>query len=413
MRFLFFTLILLTCVKLNAQWDTLNTGTDIRFNAIASDDLMGQVAVGFDPASDSGGTNGAIFASGDNGDTWMQILPTPLSDGLEFWDVDYTPTDRILVVGDSGYVSVQTIWFQTFDFIGRISPYSLRAGVVADTSVYYCGGEHGLVYRTVNGGISWDTLTTGTTETINDIYFNGVSDGWIVCDDGYMAVTADSGNTWQFVAQPMWGFVDIKSFDYQDSVSVNPYLVGSAGIANFSINGGLNWAGIATGTTNTLNKIRFGTNNAGLIVGDNGFIFRTENAGWSWFTDSSSEIVDFFDIAYGGDTTAFICGDSGVVLRSNVNISSVQQREITSFSAGAYPNPSTGPLNLQLMLATDSDITIDVINITGAIIATEYHENVSAGENVLPISLQSLAEGMYFVRISNGYSAVTIRVVRQ
>jgi photosystem II stability/assembly factor-like uncharacterized protein len=412
MRFFFFTIILLTCVNLSAQWDTLNTGTDIRFNAIASDDVMGQVAVGLDPDYNSE-VFGGVFASGDNGNTWMQVAPIGTQKNVEFWDVDYTPNGRVWLIGDSGRVILQTIWFVTYDCIDTISPYSLRAGAVVDDSVFYCGGEQGLVYRTLDRGATWDTFTTGTTETINDIYFNGASDGWIVCDDGYMAVTGDSGNTWQFVAQPMWGFVDIKSFDYQDSVSINPYLVGSNGVANFSVNGGLNWAGIATGTTNSLNEIRFGTNNCGLIVGDNGFIFRTENAGWTWSADSSSEDVDFFGIAYAADTTAFICGDSGVILRSNVNISSVQSHEIRSFSVGAYPNPSTGPLNLQLMLAAEADITIDVINITGEIIATEYHENVSVGTNVLLINMQSYAEGMYFVRISNGFSAVTMRVVRQ
>lgn len=408
MRKLFAAVGILLAGVANAQWDTLNTGTDIRFNAIASDDLMGQVAVGIDA-----GTFGAIYASGNNGNTWSQILPVQSGANIEYWDVAYTPNGRVWIVGDSGFVVLQTIWFVTYDCVDTISTYSLRAGCAINDSVFYCGGQRGMLYRTLDRGATWDTLVSGTTETINDIYFNGASDGWIVCDDGYMAVTGDSGNTWQFVAQPMFGFADIRSIDYQDTLAMNPYIVGSGGFADFSVDGGLNWYGIATGTTNTLNKIRFGTNNAGLIVGDNGIIFRSENAGGTWILESSSENVDFFDIAYAGDTTAFICGDSGVVLRSNVDISAVHQHEFSSFSARAYPNPSTGPLNIQMRLASEADVTIDVINITGEIISTEYHENVSAGENVLPVNLQAQAEGMYFVRISNGFSAVTMRVIRQ
>lgn len=409
MRKLFAVVGILLAGALNAQWDTLNTGVNTKFTGIAFLNGSTGVAAGH---SQTGSSGNIALVTNDRGNTWQTYIGSESGDH-EYTDVTFTPIGTIWILGDSGLVLHKNFPLTSHICDTNLTSYRLHCGTAVNDSAFYCAGEYGTLFRTLDRGLTWTTLSAGTTETINDIYFNGASDGWIVCDDGYMAVTGDSGNTWQFVAQPMWGFVDIKSFDYQDSVAINPYLVGSNGIANFSIDAGQNWANIATGTTNTLNKIRFGTNNAGLIVGDNGYIFRTENAGWSWFADSSSENVDFFDIAYAGDTTAFICGDSGVVLRSNVNISSVQPHEIRSFSAGAYPNPSTGPLNLQLMLAVEADITIDVLNITGEIIVTEYHENVRAGENVLPINLQSQAEGMYFVRVSNGYSAVTMRVVKQ
>jgi photosystem II stability/assembly factor-like uncharacterized protein len=402
--------VLMTCV-VNAQWTSLNTGTDIRLNAIASDDVMGQVAVGLGPSTDSGSYSG-MYASGDNGNTWTRVYTTHVKN-VELWDADFTPNGHLWTIGDSGCAVLQTIWFQTYDSYSFISPYSLRAGAAVNDSVFYCGGEHGIVYRTLNRGLNWTTLPTPTTETINDIYFANAADGWIVCDDGYMAVTGDSGNTWQFVAQPMWGFVDIKGFDYQDSLGMNPYLVGSNGVANFSVDGGMSWATFASGTGATLQQIRFGTNNAGLIAGDNGYILRTDNAGWTWFADPSSESVDFFDIAYAGDTTAFICGDSGVILRSTIDISSVGTHESTLFSASGFPNPTNGPFNLRMMLPAESDLTIDVMDITGNIIHTEYHENVMAGESNLSFDLSGHAAGIYFVRISNGFSAVNMRVVRQ
>lgn len=409
MRFFFIAFLALVSLNANAQWDRMNTNTNLKFTAIAFDDLSPLGLMGYALAHDPGGSHpGQAYITYDHGVNWSL---QSWNDTSEYWDVTVSPEGWWWFVGEGGYYWCQNLSITARE--GRISPYTLYCGDAPTDSSFYAAGEHGMVYRTLDLGATWDTLlNTGTTETINDIYFSNVANGWIVCDDGHMAVTADSGNTWTFVAQPMFGFYNIKSIDYQDTLGVNPYIVGSDGVAYFSINGGVSWAGIATGTVNTLNKIRFGTNNAGLICGDNGFIFRTDNAGWSWFADTSEEHVDLFDIAYAEDTSAFICGDSGVILRSRTNISSVQQHQTSSFAAGAYPNPGNGPLNLQLFLSAESDLTIDVMDLTGQIIHSEYHENVSAGENVKTLSVESPAAGVYFVRVSNGFSAVTLRVIR-
>lgn len=394
----------------SAQWTVLTTGTDTRFNSIASHDGVGQVAVGLDLVSDSG-AYGDVHYSADNGDTWIQLNPYSW-ENVEFRDVDFTPDGHTWIVGDSGYVCLRTIASSTFETISRISPYALYAGFAVNDSTFYCAGAHGVIFRSDDRGYTWDTLSSLTTETIYDLYFSDAANGWLVGDGGIVKTTADSGATWSHVQVPTFGFTDFRSFDYQDSLGVNPYLVGEAGYGSFSIDGGANWNAMATGSGETLNRIRFGTFNAGLIVGNSGFIIRTDNGGWTWFNDPSSETVDFFGIAYAHDTTAFICGDSGVIIRSSVNISSVQPHATSYFSSVAYPNPTTGPLNLQLQLNEQSDITIDVLNIAGEIIYSEYHENVSEGQNTLQLDLSAQPSGVYFVRISNGYSAVNLRVIR-
>lgn len=413
MKNLFAAVAILFAGALNAQWDTLNTGVNYRLNSIDANEpnQIGVVAVGFNPTTDSGGY-GALLISGDNGNTWWEQIEA-FAPNLELRDIDFTNNQRAWIVGDSGMVVLRTVWFLTYTSGGYISPYDLHCGYTINDSTFYCAGEHGVAYRTFDYGMSWDTLSSGTTETINDIYFTNTANGWIVGDGGVLSVTSDSGSTWTPVQQLQWGFTNLNGFAYQGSSGFNPYLVGDAGVAQFSINGGAQWNYFASGTAQNINTIRFGTTNSGLMVGNGGYIVRTDNGGWTWFQDPSTENVNFFDVAFAGDTTAFICGDSGVVLRSNTNISSVQTHEIRSFAAGAYPNPTNGALNLQLLLPVESDITIDILNITGEIIATEYHENVSTGNSTLPLDMQSVAAGFYFVRISNGFSAVTMRVVKQ
>lgn len=404
MRLFFAAAFVLASLSVNAQWDTLNTLVDYRFEGIAFRNGTEGIAVG----SDASGNGKAIYTQ-DRGATWNFFVGTT---SLAYHDAVFTPAGSVYIIMDSGRFVHKAFPMTSHISDGYIASEDLLCGTAPNDSVFYCGGSSGHVFRTLDYGATWDTFSVNSTEQINDIYFDGADRGWVVCDDGHMAVTTDSGSTWVFVDQPMYGFFDIKSFDYQDAAGINPYIAGSGGVAYFSVDAGANWAGIATGTTNTLNKIRFGTNNAGLICGDNGFIFRTDNAGWTWFADTTEETVDLFDIAYAADTTAFICGDEGVILRSRTNISSVQPRPAISFAAGVYPNPSDGPMNLQLLLSAESDLTIDIMDISGQIVQSDYHENVSAGENVLQLNAESFAPGVYFVRVSNGFSAVTLRVIR-
>lgn len=411
MRFFLLAFILLTCVKLNAQWDTLNTGTDIRFNAITTDTTMGVVVCGLDPATDSGAF-GVLFVSGDNGNTWNERTPLSTDKNREIWDVDYTPDGRVWRIGDSGHVVLQAVWFLNIDCDCTISPYSLRAGYPVGDLTYYCAGEHGVAYRTFDRGLTWDTLSTGTTETINDIYFRDAANGWIIGDGGVLSVTADSGSTWTPVPQPQFGFTDFNGFAYLDSTGAYPYIVGEAGSAQFSIDGGVTWYYAMTSTTQDINKIRFGTPNSGIMVGNGGYILRTENAAFTWTIDASPVGSDLFDVAYASDTTAFICGDNGVVLRSNTDVSSVPQQPVSSFAANAYPNPSTGPLNVNLILQEASDVQIQIVDLTGQVVQNNYYQSVSAGQSALQIGGEELAQGVYFLRISTESGDLTLPIVR-
>ncbi len=400
--------------QVNAQWDTLNSGVTYRLNAIAANDpnMIGVVAVGFNPATDSG-AYGTLVLSGDNGNTWWEQAEE-FAPNLELHDIDFTDNQRAWIVGDSGMVVLRTIWFLTYTSANYISPYNLLCGYPVNDSVFSCAGEHGVAYRTFDYGNSWDTLSTGTSENINDIYFTDAANGWIVADGGYMAFTSDSGSTWTFVAQPMFGFEDINGFAYQGTSGLSPYFVGTSGLQNYSVNGGVSWSTIPWATTtNDLHKIRFMNDLSGIICGDNGHISRSEDGGGFWFTETAPTSQDLYDIAFAGDTTAFICGDSGVVLRSNRDISSVRPVTGVPISANVYPNPNDGQLFISLRTEAGSNVEIQLLDMTGRVISTNYNESVSGGENRFEIETENLASGIYFVKIQTNEQVVTLPVIRR
>lgn len=411
MKHFFAFAAVLFSLSINAQWD------DVRVNPILGDvnlkgvDFLNEntgFVCGYSPVTDTG-AYGRLFITSNRGATWNNMW---LEENIGFWDVVVTDSNRVWVMGDSGLV-LQLDQLYVIHEYQRISPYSLHCGFSPTNNLLYTAGEHGVLYRTTDAGLTWDTLTTNTTETINDIYFSDAANGWIAGDGGYLATTSDSGLTWNFVSQPQWGFTDFRSIAYQDTIGLNPYIVGENGSGQFSIDGGTSWFAFATGTTNTIHQIRFMNTMSGFMVGENGYINHSVDAGASWFGHPSSETVDFYDIAFSGDTTAFICGDSNVVLRSRNDVSNVMQHSSVSLAAKLYPNPSAGPLFAEVLMRQAGDVTISMYDVTGQIISSTHYDNVSEGANRFALNTETIAPGIYYVQITAGDARITLPYIRQ
>lgn len=397
--------VLLIAGTLNAQWDTISTGFNLKYEAIAFKDANNGVVLGNDPASTG---FGQVMYTTDRGNTWNIYFPYY----LDRHDADFTLVGNLWIVGDSGKITLVGYPQPSPIFTGYITQNDLYCGFAVNDSAFYCAGENGVAFRTFDYGLTWDTLDTQTSDNINDIYFADAANGWIAGNDGLLKVTADSGSTWTWVSTPLFAFYDYNGFAYQDSMGLNPYVVGQSGNAQFSTDGGVNWLSFSTGTTGDIQKIRFLNSLSGLMCGEDGYIYRTENGGWSWFSDPSSETVDLFDIAFAGDTTAFICGDSGVVLRSRTDISTVHQYSAPTVAAKAYPNPTSGPLFVEVLLREESNVEIQLVNLTGQVIQANYYENVSAGTQRFEVPTSDCAAGMYFIRVQVDGAVVTMPVIR-
>lgn len=400
------TTLCLFALTLNAQWDTLHTGYNLRYEAIDFKDANNGVVIGNDVSA--AGT-GYILVTVDGGISWST---SPLPYQLERHDVDYAPSGNYWVVGDSGRVIYLGWPTSGYLYQGYISQRNLYCGFVLNDSVFYCGGEGGTLLRTLNSGSSWDTLASGTLETINDVYFSNPANGWIVADGGYLAMTNDSGNTWTFANQPFWGFRDLNSLSYQGTTGLNPYVVGTGGAGMYSIDGGTNWYQFATNSSVDINCIRFGTTNGGVICGANGFVARTVNGGGAWSTDAVPRVVDFYDIAFSTDSVAYICGDSGVVLKSTVDVSGIT--DVNSVvTMNAYPNPAHEELFIELNPEVATTYTIRITDVTGAQVQTSQY-NASSGRQIIQIAgFSELANGIYFISISGENSTATAKVVKQ
>ncbi len=77
----------------------------------------------------------------------------------------------------------------------------------------------------------------------------------------------------------------------------------------------------------------------------------------------------------------------------------------------AYPNPTTGSVNLQMKNSTSPVTTVEVMNSTGQIIYSD--QKTGGSELLLSLDLTPYADGMYVVKLYTDDSSEVIRIVKQ
>jgi photosystem II stability/assembly factor-like uncharacterized protein len=129
-------------------------------------------------------------------------------------------------------------------------PSEVKALVVhpADDDIVFAGGEdcsgpdcEGFVYRTTDGGDSWD-LTLVTTNTVESIVIDHLQpDAVYVADNGYWVLKSeDGGDNWT-VVRPPWSVSSGNRLAIDPNVSGHVYLGGFGYIAE-TVDAGATWS---------------------------------------------------------------------------------------------------------------------------------------------------------------------------
>ena len=126
---------------------------------------------------------------------------------------------------------------QTWEWLNPLPQGYPLFDIEFDNNNAYAVGEYGTVLKSIDGGLTWNTLSTGTTAT--------------------------------------WWSLSITG-------SGTIYLAGMNGIILKSVDGGDNWIMLPTGTTTWILAIDFPDEQTGYALDGIGNIFKTTNGGTSW-----------------------------------------------------------------------------------------------------------------------------------
>ncbi len=172
-------------------------------------------------------------------------------------------------------------------------------------------GDFGIVTKTDNGGIDWDTksISSDYSGILRKMSFVNNYNGWVVADGGIIFKTIDGGSTWQRLQTAY-------SIDFAGIKFVNDssgWLCGEKAILKTS-NGGINWQATYFDSILYFQDIFFINENVGWVVGVNlsisnelkGILFKTVDGGLSWQKELDSINHLYEKIKFFNDSLGFI-----------------------------------------------------------------------------------------------------------
>ncbi len=159
---------------------------------------------------------------------------------------------------------------------------NLKTTCFINASTGFAGGVGGLLLKTTNSGINWNSSTSGLGSDINSISFYNSTTGLACAGGGNIIITTNTGASWSPVASGTTdNLYSIYLFD-----NINGVCTGSSGTLMFTSNGGLNWVVAVTGFISSYYGITMVSSSNAFACGVNTIfqplIAKTTNGGANW-----------------------------------------------------------------------------------------------------------------------------------
>lgn len=196
------------------------------------------------------------------------------------YDVDLPTTLVGYVTGDSSIViktTDGTTWTRLTAYL-----HGARAGNVhfvnPDTGFVY--STAGIVYQTITGGATWDTIQLLTIEDITQIFYLHDPLGYLAGSNGVIFRTTDWGNTWTpLPAHPCRLLSDLELVGTDTIIVSNPQQGDSLFVSH---NAGQSWIRAQVPVNFRIYDVAMHNAYSGYGVGFPGRIFGTFDGGVNW-----------------------------------------------------------------------------------------------------------------------------------
>jgi photosystem II stability/assembly factor-like uncharacterized protein len=400
------------------------------------------------------GANGTINYSANGGTNWSE-LNSKISGGTLYDVWCENGTSKVWAVGSSGksgiyfdqvlYSSNGGATFTNQDVGSSIATY--RSLSMVNSSTGYICGNFSAVRKTINGGVTWDSIVTPipTPQSLYKIDFTDANTGWVFsnaflasgtiwhttnggvnwtqqaltdtlpngpriysaymvdanlgfCTNGYSAIhmTTNGGDNWVLQTLPVFFGPVIN-----DICMINDnsgYLVGSNKLLRTQ-NQWLFIDTIQTPLTSTLIATKWVDEYNGFVVSSSGFVVRTTNRGdsWEFMPTSANSLSGMYAKT---QDTAYVVGSGGTVLKLQkgpVGISWTNKVPVQYYLEQNYPNPFNPVTQFKFGLSGKAKVNLKVYDVTGRLVQT-FFDNVqlNAGTVTVKFDGTNIASGIYF-----------------
>lgn len=285
-------------------------------------------------------TGGRAWAVGDNGviryttnGTSWSARTSGVSTNLR--GVFFRTTSLGWVVGSQGTIR-KTTAADNNTWVGQTSPtvQTLNAVWFASDNLGVAVGDAGAIVRTTNGGTNWSLVSSPVSQTLTGVWFASATVGYASGYAGVLLKTVDGGASW--ASQDAGTTENLNAVHGTSAAMV--FAVGENGAITHSTQGG------AAVTAQNLNGAYF-RGDTGYVVGDAGTAFRTADGGdtWTALTGASANNING---VFSTGNYAYIVGDAGKIYTlphdGATNALTARTSNTTANLYGVWGSPTSG-----------------------------------------------------------------------
>ena len=271
------------------------------------------------------GASGVLLHTVDAGKNW-----TPLNTGTTHWihSVSFVDPTHGWAVGNNGLILATDDAGKTWSTQNAGIPFDLYSVTFSDDKNGWVSGFAGTLLHTTDGGRHWQKVSTDTAQWIMKVSFlkGDLSHGWAVGQDGLILATADGGATWKKQNNPVGK--DLYGVTFVDAN--RGWAVGTHGIIEYTSNGGQSWVlqnspgqpplswGVAgmERQSNDLHSVVFIDDKTGYVVGVLGIFLKTVDGGLHWTPIKSGTNLDLYGMTFPDKSHGWVVGVGGMILHS-------------------------------------------------------------------------------------------------
>ena len=388
-----------------------------------------------------------IYTTSNGGDSWSRVpsinIPAslPNEEGLDFVADAYLNTIWVITVTtniNSNFVSARLLQSDDKGISWYVRNSSLTIGG-SDGDIKFRNASvglyknNGILYRTTNGGTTWNVVNYSGTWFSYDFHNVPGKDGWWIStggdanfttnsakgfgssishDDGDHWVTLDTAvdHTCVFMTSPTHGYSGgITTGSGNDGVFVYlPDVVMTVTLFDFSGEAQskqnlLHWA-----TASEQNNTGFEVQRSSDSYGFTKIGFVTTQA-----INGSSNVklnYDFIDKNYSESANYYRLKQidkDGKFSYSNI----VVLKDKNAIEPGLitmYPNPAKNMLNIQIASSGNNKIMLLVTDLAGRCVMNKV-TNVGNGESIVQLNVSSFAAGTYFLKVVSAGGEIVVK----
>lgn len=332
-------------------------------------------------------------------------------------------------------------------------------------TVHFACGENGVIIKSLNSGANWSLMTTGTTENLNYIYARKSDEIYVCGNNGTLLFSQDLGETWTSIEVNTDKNLKMMAMapDVPEINKRMPVIVGDSGtvLVNSDLAG--NWTPVVCGTTTNLNAVAFADEQVVIAAGNNGEIIKSIDGGLTWIAVNSGTNVNIFSIKYirnENKQDLIASAENGIMLISNdlgdnwTVVQTPTTNDLYSVSFGSsdfgittgeagtelyttdggltwsenpagdrikvskneqaklnqnYPNPFNPSTLISYSINDNANVNIKIYDMTGREVSTLVNSFHNAGTYSVNFNASNLASGIYFyvLRMNTGTNEIT------